>query len=97
MSSRAQEELQRDLLTHRSAVAALANHPSWAELIEEISEKREKIEARLLRRAKDMGDPLSEREAGYMVGYLDGLSYLARIPKRVETELNRQNAKEAKA
>ena len=96
MSSRIQEELDRDLLTHRSAVTALVNHPSWDELVEEIVEKREKIEGKLLGRAKNMREPLSESERGYLVGFLDALSWIARVPKRVEGELTRQLTKEAR-
>lgn len=79
-------EQERRLVTRGGALAAISQHPSWPELVEEIEAKRERLERVTVKKAlsKLAAD---QRELDFTRGFIAGMQYLVSIPSSAEGRL----------
>ncbi|HET6315975.1 MAG TPA: hypothetical protein VFG86_05935 [Chloroflexota bacterium] len=83
------EAARRTLMTRGGALAALSQHPSWAQLEDEVGRKQQKIERHFIARAMRMNEPIDQREADYLRGFIHGMRWLVAVPTHAESSLER--------
>ena len=82
------EQEQRNLLARRGALSALAHHPSWNDLKDEVDHKQARIERIIV--AKALGaKALDQRDIDYMRGFIHGMRYFTAVPEQAEGALER--------
>jgi hypothetical protein len=85
------EEQQRRLITRGGALAALAQHPSWPDMQEEVKLKEEKLRSLVLTMALSPNKPIDQRQADFVRGFIAGINWFVAVPdgaaSRLETYL----------
>lgn len=91
---RSEEELRQEASIN-AELTALAKHPSWHVLEEEVVRKRAKIERYLTRKVLLTPAPVNQREVDLLRGVIEGMSWLVDRPRNAEVGLERYLAEHA--
>jgi len=83
---RLSDDDQRRLISRGGALAALSQHPSWPDLVEEIQAKRQRLERVQLTKALSKA-PVDQRELDFVRGFIAGMEYLVEVPSNAEARL----------
>ena len=83
---RLSEVEQRNLITRQGSLSALAQHPSWPDLRDEIDRKQARIERVLVANALG-AKPLDQRQVDYLRGFIHGMRWFAAVPEQAEGAL----------
>jgi|SRR5262252_5832982 len=80
------EEQRHRLVTRGGALAALSQHPSWPDFVEELKAKEERLKRVIV--VKVMSKlPVDQREIDFMRGFIAGMQYIATVPENAEARL----------
>lgn len=80
------DEQRRKLTTRGGALAVLAQHPSWPDLVQEIQAKRERLERSVVAKTLSTA-PVDQRHLDFVRGFIAGMEYLLLIPSNAESRL----------
>lgn len=81
-------EATRLQLQRNAELVALASHPSWPAMREEVDYRREQIKQRVLTIALSEG-PVDQRQIDFLRGVMSGITWLAGVPERSERSLEK--------
>jgi hypothetical protein len=83
---RLSEAERRNLTVRQGELSALAQHPSWPVLAEEVNRKQARIERVLVAKALSK-DGLDDDDGAYLRGFIHGMRWFASVPEQAEDAL----------
>lgn len=94
MRKRLNDEQQRHLMARGSSLAAISQHPSWPDFLEEIEAKATRLEKRTLSLCMGVA-PVNQRDIDYTRGFINGMQYIALLSENAEARLEDYLKKQA--